>query len=361
MKIFVQDNHGGARLPCTAAEVGAMLSTDLALLRKYGTTLPISFDVPTVISRDLVAYDPDRLSYPIILGIVLAHNRSIMRYVPLLVETLSTDYHIPVTCTDIPALSKDDCDFDLAELASAAKADGAITFADVRLLTDNEAQEIRDDDQTLVTPVERSSLALHFKFTLLGVAPERVDEPFYVKYVVEDKGNEFYHRVKRFRLMGQNSFEVNQRRATRVLDDILTGPDPNMALFKTRAKDHYGKLLVGHEVFGRIFDKGDLAILQRLEVVQVQEDHVLKELGAWLEQCTPAEHKSLKTRLDSKMRGHLPANYSTFKLMCEKVFGLVVGRKDPTHKKSPAYKELTVQNEELRDFVMTYAPTLPHV
>jgi hypothetical protein len=361
MKIYVHDDRGATRLPCTAGEVGKLLTTDLSLLRKYGTTLPISYDVPTRISRGLVTYDPDSLSYHIILGIILSHNRSVMRYVPLLVETLGTDYAIPVTEREIPALSKDAFDFDLAELVSAAKADGTVVWEGIQLLTTEEADALMEEEPSDVTPAERASLALYSKRVLWGIDVERVDEAFYNEYVIDEKDKQFYQKVKRFKHMGRYSFEVNQGRVTVILDGILGGVEPNMALYKSGAKDHYGKLLVGHELFEAIFAPQDLLLLQDLKQVTVHEDHVVHVLGAWLDKCSADEKRTLKSRLGSKTRSRLQASYTTFKLVCDKAFGIKLARGDDQHKDRAGYKLLTVQSKELFQFTAMYAPKLPLV
>jgi hypothetical protein len=352
MSLFVHVVPPQAQLPVTASAIGAMLTTDLALLKRFGTNVPLAYEPPTRIADERVSYDPERLSYLIILGIILGQNRSAVAYVPLLRETLAGDYRVPVETRVLQALTKDTFDLDIAQLRSAAKAEGVV-FADVRCMTDVEFDALKERLNE-ASDAERASARMHVVRTLWGVDAARIDEAFYREYVLKSSAAELYYEVKRLRDVQQYAYGENSQRMAEKLASMLCSADANMALFKGKSKEHYAKLLILQQVLEALLDEEQLEALFRYEHVQFGEAEMERALAACLQSANVEERGQMDKLFGIKGVG----DFTAFRSIVGKGGGLTVERK-ATNPKRPMYKILSMGADKEKKLVATYAPSCP--
>jgi hypothetical protein len=175
---------------------------------------------------------------------------------------------------------------------------------------------------------------------------------FYRTYVVGDRGNEFYHRVKRFRQMGNHSFAANRARLAARLEGLLASRDANMALFKSRVADHYGRLLAGQELFEAMLAPDQLATLQNLQTVSVHEDRAAQALAAYVAACTPTQASTFRRLFGLT---HDMRTRTVVGRVAKHAFAVTCKRAGKTS------KVLDMCAGELKEFEAAYAPDLSWV
>jgi hypothetical protein len=353
MSLFVHVVPPSTQLPVTAFDISDMLTTDLTLLKRFGTNVPLAYEALTTISADRVCYDPERLSYQIILGIIIGQNRSASSYTELLRETLTVDYRIPVDTVVQKALSKDRYDIDLALLRTAAKAAG-VPYADIHVMNDEEYENLKD---RLVdaTDAERASARLHIVRSLWGIKPELVDESFYEEYVL-GSGSDLYPKVKRRRSIQRYTYSENKGRFAQKLGDMLFGVEPNMAIFKSKVKEHHSKLIVTQEVLTNLLSYEQMAALHAFEPVHFSAEAMESAAKAVLEAGTEEERKQLRVLFG--ITGSSP--YKAFRHIVRKGAGLSLVRASASSERA-GFGKLTLVAGEERDIVAKYGPSFPWI
>lgn len=350
MTVFVHVVPPRVQLPTTAADVGAMLTTDLVLLKRFCTN--VAYEAGTRITGDRVCYDPDRLSYLIILGIVICSNRSAVSYTALMRETLSGDYAIPITTRALEPLSKEDVDIDMGLLRNTADA-AAAQWTEVTLMDEEEFEALKER-LSEATPAERASARLHTVRTTWGIDMARIDEDFYNNYVRKDTGTEFYYQAKRLHDIRTYTYGENRARMARKLDNMLRGTDINMTLFKNRVKEHYAKTLTLQLLLDTLLTAEQRSALYAYKPVWFSEAN----MESALERTMSMDNDEERGQLEKLFRNQGSTKFGLFAKVVSKAGGLKVGR-GASNTKTPRYKQMSLFAHHEHQFKIKYQPACP--
>jgi hypothetical protein len=254
MSIYVQDSTGNDDLPCTESQVEEMLSKDVSTLNKYCLSSQLSSLAQHKIVGDVVRYDPDRMSYRVIKGIVLMRHRSLVHFVDLLTGSLREDYGMTVTTKALEV--KEDTDVDI-ELLSTCKVSEFPPFKSIENLAMSEdglekyKQLCNNGDK--LTPVERAEKMLYeLAIRLWKIPADKIDKNFYNFFVADQCAFEKYHRAKRYVMMNIAPVAVHRQTLKTKMASIMTCSDSNIEFYKTRLKQHYMRLIAGQTLLSLI-------------------------------------------------------------------------------------------------------------
>jgi hypothetical protein len=358
MYLFVQDNKPTKPLPDTMDKVSAALGVDISLVNSALVSTQMKFNAQ-VTSRDgAIKYDTERVSYRVIMGIVLASNRSAMYYTSLLMGTLRQDYGLLVSHTQADALADAramNYDVDLAIVVDAAKPKEIPDYSQVPLLN-AEAYDLLKPTAADASSVQLASLKLYEGMTdRWGVQPQHVDAGFYKQYVMASNAHDLYFQAKRFNALCMSSLTDNKERYASQLRVWLAMDDYNLELYRSRMRNFHETLLSGQTLLIALMDLKDRDTLCALGSVQLHEDVLDARFNKYWSALQPPV--AVRTRKIFKLINNKGAYY-TVKKVLDHAFGISMSRGNKNADR-PAFKQLTVRNAKMKAMVSRYHPTFP--
>lgn len=333
--------------PQTQDGITAFLQSDIALASKYFSLYKVN--VPGVYrpSNDhVLQYDTQRLSFVVIMGVVMMRNRSTVRYSDIMVNTLGSDYNIPCTSVSYndPVLSQPELDM----LKAAPKRSDPIPWEEVAYWL-QEGVEC-DDDTPMTKGVRKAYSAARsvkqfmehrWKTRDLNMEDTRL---FYEEVTNEEEAYEAYHRATRFVQACDHSLETNRATFVSCVDSDMSDTDPNVVVFKGRRQAYAMKVVIGQRFLFAITDGQSLTQIAALGQIDVTEDACLQAYQAIVADMSPAEHAKFCKLFDIKVL----TGFMAAKKILGGCFGVDVSRKDKkTGRKH--YTTLVLQQKTLLD------------
>jgi hypothetical protein len=355
MHLYVHNTPPTWALANTMDEVHSVLNRDISLMNKNLVSTELSFSAQLEMRNGTITYDRDSLSYHIITGIVLTHNRSATCYLDLLVHALRQDYGIPVSRETLPRMEQDAVDMDFAVLADAAKVKTSVPYEELELISSAAADTVRMGLGN-ASAIEKAELLLYDYARLRwGIPGERIDKTFYDKYVAPGTALEKYNKVKRFRTFSQGSMKQIRNAYARHMRTVLAMGDKNLELYRSRMKDHYDLLLLAYGVVDRVFSLKEVAELKDMQTVSIEESELAPRVQSFLAGLNLIEKQRTETLIGLRCRKN---SYQFVQRLLEAALGLVLNRASK-FKERPKYSLLQLGNPKLQQFEARYAPTYP--
>jgi hypothetical protein len=298
-----------------------------------------------------VEYDRDRLSWQIILGIIQVQNGSAMFFTDTLVDTLRKDYDIPVEVRKL-ASGKSQRDLDLVALQEAANFRKNPAWGDVRVLSQEEYNDVKADMDTASLEDKASVRLFDMQHAVWGVEDAVVDESFYNDLVMSVAAMDVYYRAKRFKMMTDNTLAWNRGTLTRKFEVILGMDDKNLELFKAKCKQHHVMLVTGHSILDRLLGVAKLSQLSAFEQAAVQEVEVDHVFHQYLEGLSASEQTSFHKTFGLKP---YTGGFRMLLVLCKKAFNIDVSRGATNCKRAP-WHTIHLQNTKLKALEAKYKP-----
>jgi hypothetical protein len=316
------------RMPLTREDIVAFLQSDVSLSDKYFSRYKIN--VPCAYrpsARHTLEYDTERLSFLVIVGIVMMRNRSTRLYATVLADTINADYGIPVThsSTARPLLTPEEMDM-LKEAETSYKS---VPFESVlaayRWLKDpcSENAEMTSAKATVAAKHLEDFMEKRWKVASdLGVG--KIEE-IYDKLCQKDS-TEWYHRSTRFVAMCDNTVAENREAFVVRVNDVISRGDPNFELFKARAHMFRMKTVFAQQFLQEaVREPGALESLKRMQRIDVPEACFLDAHKRLM-----ADMPSDEARLFAKIFNcRMPCGFTLAKRILHEAFGILVKRRDP--------------------------------
>jgi Origin of replication binding protein len=251
MNLFVQDTSYDRTLPCSDHEIDRMLRQDVSVLNKYYlASSQLSFSAPHVIVDGCIKYDPDRMSYIVVKGIVMMRHRSLLYYSATLENTLRDDYGIQCV-TESEKVDESQYDVDTGLLMASMKTTDKVEFDQVPMLAalpdGAHRYRIICDAMDRSSDVEKAAKRMYDYAERLWMVPvEKVDAHFFKEYVMHDNSRERYMQAKRYMMMKTSTIQENRDAMSRKMDRIsFTSGDGTLDLYKSKLRAHYSMLITG--------------------------------------------------------------------------------------------------------------------
>lgn len=334
-------------------EVVNFLQADVSLSDKYFSKHKVN--VPCVYrpsDSNKLEYDVDRMSFLVIVGIVMMRNRSTVFYSSILSDTIHFDYGVPIDLVE-PANDLTEIQRDLLKGSATAYAPepaDAVTAA-FRCLMDN---PLRSPSAKL-TVLAKSLYVFMFRRWNVSTELELTDGVLKAMYeaMCESDSTDMFHRAQRFVQMSDRTVQENRVAFATKICGLLTDGDPNFELYKARA--HMFRMKT---VFGQMFLEGSvppekLSALRALEPVEVHED-LFKACFDKLVLDLPVDEKRLFGKVFS---AKMPCGFTCARRILHEAFGIVVKRRDSKHDR-PLFTTLRLTQPHLLKMVTAYGADL---
>ena len=318
------------RMPLTREDIVAFLQSDVSLSDKYFSRYKIN--VPCAYrpsARHTLEYDTERLSFLVIVGIVMMRNRSTRFYATVLADTINADYGIPVVHTRCAASYMTPEEHDLLKEASSAykAAPFESVLAAYRWLKDPCAAEAELTSAKATVAAKQLAEFVSKRWRMSSDLDDLQLEKAYEKLCEKDS-TEWYHRSVRFIAMCDKTIAENRQVFIVKVHDLICKGDLNFELFKARAHMFRMKTVFGQQFLQcAVSDPVALQKLKNLEQITVAEERF------------SAAHQELMTsmptdesRLFTKIFGtRMSCGFSTAKKILHEAFGIQVKRCDTKH------------------------------
>jgi hypothetical protein len=126
-----------------------------------------------------------------------------------------------------------------------------------------------------MTDVERAEKLLYEIVVRMWKIPaDKVDESFYSTFVAAKDAYEVYYRAKRFEMMNTQLVPTHRQNLKQKLEAIMALEDANIQLYKTRLKQHYGKLIAGQTLMTMLLTRDQREALVRDGSVTIDDQAV---------------------------------------------------------------------------------------
>jgi len=264
MHIYVNDtlNVNKDEYPIGDNEIEKFLDHNISSLSKYFPDDTVAFESTTVVTRQGIGYDKNRLSYNILKGIIACKNKSGQHFADILKNTLEQDYNISCSFQKFGDY-KDHLKKCLSnELCTVSTKNAPPRIHDevgLKCLKINGArfEELRDKDIAMeaLTPEERMQMHVyHMAVEVWGVSISKVDMKFFENFINyydnKEKVEAIYDKLySARRLCDLLNFDEqdNQHRMHSALKEFSVGgnEDGNIKLYRSRIKTYYVRLLEG--------------------------------------------------------------------------------------------------------------------
>lgn len=359
MHLYVQDtaSPSAAALPHTMEKVAQMLQNDIAMVTAgdhKAVCTELTFGAQVSFKSGRVQYDDSRLSYHVILGIVLTANRSAVSFTDLLVASLRDDYGMAVSMHTVQATERD-YDADINILAEAQRPQQVPDFDTVVRLTPAHfvaLSSIQEDR----TDAERASLQLFHSVTNnWGVQMDRVDSTFYSKFVMASSASDHYFRAKRLNAACRLELDENKALFERKMQKVLATDDYNLELYRNRVRQYYEVLLAGQALLTASMGVRDRGCLEAGGVVTMLDTHLDGVLARYWKALGPRKAACVK-KLFSITAGK-DAKLNAGKIL-RRAFNIAISHAD-NNKGRPAYHTLRFQLHKDALLARSYEPTFP--
>jgi hypothetical protein len=358
MHLYVQDTASPSAdsLPHTMEKVAQMLQNDIAMVTAGGHTAvstDLSFAAQNTFKDNRVQYDQERLSYRVILGIVLTANRSAVSFTDLLVGTLREDYGIPVSM-HTAHLKEAGYDADITILAEAQRPKVVPHFDTVMRLTPAQFSALANQSEH--SDAEKASLKLFQDVTnVWGVSMDRVDSAFYNKLVMASSAADHYYRARRLNEACRLTLEENRAVYDRKMQKVLASDDYNLELYRTRTRKYYEMLIAGQALLIGAMGVKDRDSLQHQQVVTMLDTELDTVLARFWKEMGPK--KAACVRKVFAITAGKDAKLTVGKVL-RQAFDIVISHAD-YNKGRPAYHTLRFQLNKEALLAQCYEPTFP--
>ena len=354
MHLFLHemDVEDGVDFPLSREGIVSQLQSDLSLASKYFQMYKVN--VPCVFrpSEDYVLeYDVERLSFTVIVGVVMMRNRSTVHFSDIMIDVLEEDYGIECTPAGTGQYFRNIVDIDL--LRSSPSKGPPPDWSDILQYLDG----TRDLSKSSLKPPPAliAARALVDFRDIRYVLPCDLDmetmQKFYNEVVSKDNAIEQHHRTMRFIKMCESSQDrgsINETFAL-AMADIIDSKDPNVIYFKTNKTTYNLKLVLGHKFVDKLLTPYQFDTLKSLEKVETQADKCLATYKALVDSLPPNEAAELSKLFDIKS----DCGYTCARKIMSGAFGLKVTRKDRTPTR-PGYNVIGIPHAFLLDIKNKY-------
>jgi hypothetical protein len=361
MFVFLLDHRPDQALPTTLSAVRERLLEDVDFVRGICGERDVHISASTIVSTDRVRYDETRLSFAILTGIAAHLNRSLSRFAELFVNTLTEDYGVACTVEPLPHDPKFDFDLDIALCREVAAPGAPPPFEDVEILTLVQYEDIASShDATLL---ERAAARLHRFTSMYGIAPGRVDEAFYLEFVMKSDADDTFYKAKRAITRATTPVAQSRARlAERMTGMIVFIEDANIDLRKDKGKDHGLKLILGQELLEDVcaHDPPALVDIGAFRPVKIDQFRIERGVQQFTRRLRgPNRDSQADWRALCRLFGVKSGmdGVSLFRSICQKAFGIKCKRGSENNERG-SYKILYVTSEVYRNMRDTYAPAL---
>jgi Origin of replication binding protein len=342
--------------PQTQDGITAFLQSDIALASKYFSLYKVH--VPGVYrpSNDhVLQYDTQRLSFLVIVGVLMMRNRSTVRYSDIMVNTLGSDYNIPCTTVSYkePVLSQPDLDM----LKAAPKKSDPVPWEEVSYWLQ---EGVDCDDDTLMSKGLRKAYSAarslkqfmvhRWKTRDLNMEETRL---FYEAVTNEEEAYEAYHRAARFVQACDHALDKNVSTFVSCVDSDMCDADPNVAVFKGRRQAYAMKVVIGQRYLMAVTDDQSLSRIATLGQIDTTEDACLQAYQAIVSDMSPAEHTKFCKLFDIKVL----TGFMAAKKILGASFGVDVCRKDKKAGRKH-YTTLLLQQKTMLDMQTRFGADL---
>jgi Origin of replication binding protein len=358
MNIFVQDSVCRSDdFPCTESSVEKLLNDDISLVNKFYLSSQLSSLAQHKIVGDALRYDPDRMSYRVIKGIILMRHRSLMHYVDLLSGSLREDYGMTVSIEDLPLDASHD--LDIATLATCGKMTAFPPFDDLEILAlsadGRRRYGLMGHANASLSDVERAEKLLHeLAVNMWKVDAIKIDKAFYDDFVATKDAFETFYRAKRFVLMSTQNAVSHRQQLRDKMDAIIGGEDPNIVVYKTKLKQFYTKLISGHALIAAIMTPQQRATLRQLDPVTLEAPSIELAYTAFRDSLESDEKKAMLKLFELT---ETTGSFIAARKIVHMAFGIDMQRKSKRCTLA-AYKVVEVNVEDLRRTRELYQPAL---
>jgi hypothetical protein len=258
MYLYIHDTQSHKVLPWTSEDIDIQLRQSVAVANSYCDPKSSIFYDAQMMVGDVIKYDPNRMSYHVITGIISTQNRSAMHYTTILKNTLAVDYGIDVTDM-IERQRVTTCDVEA--LQQALDVTKVPAFADIVQL-DTKAALLLKENMNDASTAEKAALRLYGFQTLYGIAHEAIDEKFYTEYAMPSHAIDTYFQLKRFDALRTQTLDQNLKDMGTKIKEIMQLNDPSMEYYKSRALGAFNKLVLAQELCNELLTRNHLVELQ---------------------------------------------------------------------------------------------------
>jgi hypothetical protein len=190
MRLFVDDERAvSASHLTTMGQVHAAMSNDLRKDLSEFSASPLNVSAVDRHINLKLRYDPERVSFHVVAGVIATENRSAAMFVEILQTALEEEYGVPTKCEAVVPPDRDTVE-EVHGAAAAVKAEAGVPWGRIRVLfEEREAREIRRPPDP--SPEDRASLRLFtYAAKMWNVQLHLVNERFYRELVEADDARE---------------------------------------------------------------------------------------------------------------------------------------------------------------------------
>lgn len=346
------DSEDAIQYPVSREEIVKFLQDDISLASKYFSIHKVNVQSVYRPSKDRVLeYDADRLSFLVIVGILMMRNRSTMHFSTLLTDTLHFDYGIPceVMNEELPALDRTQLDM----LRAAPSKLPAVPFEDVlsALPLIGDPGVAKGMDKRVAQATRRLVEYMRTRWHLPAGLEEDALRSFYEKTASSD-AQDLFHKAQRFVALCDKTLEENRDDFSRSIHHTLDSADPNVVLFKRRMHAYHMKIVLGRQYLEALLKDG-VSSIKRHEQVEVPESLCEKTYTEMLSNMSESEVRQFNTLFDIKQ----PTGLMLAKWILGGAFGIDVRRRD----KKPGrtnFDQILLRESYLRDMAQEYGANI---
>jgi hypothetical protein len=310
--------------PVSREEIVEFLQKDIGLASKYFSVHKVNVQSVYRPSKDhVLEYDVERLSFLVIVGILMMRNRSTVHFSTLLTDTLHFDYAIPcqVMNESLPLLDQTQLDM----LRAAPCKLPAVPFEDVRgaMALINDAGVMKSMDKRVAQATRR---LMEYK-TARWHLPVSIEDDslrtFYEKTATSD-AQELFHRAQRFVALCDKTLDENRDDFARSIHHTLDSADPNVLLFKRRMHAYHMKIVLGRQYLEALLTAEAVRDIERHDQVEVHETVCEKTYAAMLSPMSEDDVNQFNALFEIKQ----PTGLMLAKWILGGAFGIDVRRRD---------------------------------
>lgn len=312
----------------TREDIEEFLQSDVTLSDKYFSMYRIN--IPGVYRPSAGAtleYDTERLSFVVIVGIIMMRNRSTVLYSSILCDTVREDYGIPVVEAICPDTTLSPCERDLLKSASAtydAEPAAAVLQA-LKLLRDPlHETECELTAKTMIA----AKMLREYMDERWRVDPDLSDDKIakFYKTITKNGARDAFHRATRFVAMCDHTVEENRTAFVMDINDAFCKGDPNFELFKARTYVFKMKTALGQQFLEMAAGEQTADIKSMVPKLDIHEDRFMDAYDSMMVSLTPPEVKQFSRMFGiSKAKG----GFTVAKKILGEAFGIAVKRRDP--------------------------------
>lgn len=346
-----QSSEDALPYPITKDDIIGFLQSDISLASKYFSTHKVNVQSVYRPSKDMtLQYDVDRLSFLIIVGILMMRNRSTVHYSTLLMDTLHFDYGIPAKDMDEEAVELTQTQLDA--LKAAPDKVPPVPFKDVYPVM----HLVDYKDTKLPADVLRAARHLvNFSQSRWNISPTLDEETLQSFYAEISCSNamETFHRAQRFIALCDHTLEENKTELARSMHHALDDSDPNIVLFKKRLHAYHMKIILGTQYLHALGNDKQANAVKSCGTMEVNETKCLETYMEMMDSMPAADASYFKKLFEIKSA----TGFMVAKWILGGAFGLDVYRRCKKANR-PKYDLIVIEETCLRGMQESYGVDL---